>query len=142
MTDGPANFYEVLGVAPDASHDSIRVAYRGLARNFHPDTPNAPADAEVRMAEINEAWWVVGDPGRRCDYDVAAAELAGTVEGWDPAEVAAPASPVEAIVPLASAIGLILSGLGFAGGAPGLTLFGVLLIAVAVVAFVLRRRRE
>lgn len=63
-----ADHYERLGVAPTATRDDIRSAYRSLARLHHPD---AKGDASaVRMAQINEAWRVLSDPGRRAVYDM------------------------------------------------------------------------
>ena len=66
--------YEVLGVAPTAPVEDIRRAYLRLAREHHPDRhagrpPEASAAAEERMRSVNEAWAVLGDPGRRSAYD-------------------------------------------------------------------------
>lgn len=60
--------YQVLGVAPHASEDAIRRAYRRLARQHHPDA-NPGAGAE--MTAINAAWEVLGDPEKRRAYDLA-----------------------------------------------------------------------
>ncbi len=62
------DYYEVLGVARDASPDDIRKAYRNLARKFHPDV-NKEADAETRFKEINEANSALSDPEKRAVYD-------------------------------------------------------------------------
>ncbi len=64
-----ASHYELLGVAPHASHDEIRRAYRALAQVHHPDTN--PDAAAASMVEINAAWEVLGDPARRREYDWA-----------------------------------------------------------------------
>ena len=64
--------YVTLGVRPDASAAEIRDAYRALARRYHPD--HAP-EAATRMAAINEAYRVLGEPARRAVYD---ATLRGT----------------------------------------------------------------
>ena len=61
--------YKTLGVAPDASADDIRGAYRRAARAHHPDTHGE--SSAVQMAVINEAWRVVGDPQRRRVYDAS-----------------------------------------------------------------------
>lgn len=62
-----STLYELLGVAPDADRDTIRAAYRRSARSHHPDaTGGTGAD---RMAALNHAWSVLGDPQRRRDYD-------------------------------------------------------------------------
>ncbi|HEY7107281.1 MAG TPA: J domain-containing protein [Acidimicrobiia bacterium] len=63
----PKTYYEQLGVAPTASAADIRAAYRTLARTLHPD--RARGQASSRMASINEAWRVLGDPTRRAAYD-------------------------------------------------------------------------
>jgi hypothetical protein len=67
--------YESLGIAPDASPEDVRRAYLRLAREHHPDrhagssSRSGVADAERRMREVNAAWAVLGDAGRRADYD-------------------------------------------------------------------------
>jgi hypothetical protein len=60
--------YDTLGVPADASPAAIREAYRRLARVHHPDHGEADAGS---MASINEAYRVLGDPGRRAVYDAA-----------------------------------------------------------------------
>jgi hypothetical protein len=58
--------YDRLGVAPDATADELRRAYRRRARALHPDAGHGDGSA---MAELNEAWTVLSDPDRRADYD-------------------------------------------------------------------------
>jgi curved DNA-binding protein len=62
------DYYEVLGVPRDADQDTIRRAYRKLARQYHPDL-NSDADAEDRFKEIGEAYEVLSDPEKRERYD-------------------------------------------------------------------------
>jgi curved DNA-binding protein len=62
------DYYDVLGVARDASQDDIRRAYRKLAREYHPDL-NADPDAEDRFKELGEAYEVLSDPDKRGRYD-------------------------------------------------------------------------
>lgn len=61
--------YEILGVPVDASVDRIRTAYRDRARRYHPDLLRG--DGADVMAAVNEAYRVLGDPGRRAAYDRA-----------------------------------------------------------------------
>ena len=68
--DGSRNLYAILGVPPEASQDDIREAYRIMARRFHPDAnPNEGADLQFR--DIATAYEILGDTGRRFQYDAA-----------------------------------------------------------------------
>lgn len=62
------DYYQVLEVDRDASPDTIRQAYRRLAKKYHPDINNQPG-AEDRFKEINEAYAVLSDEERRAAYD-------------------------------------------------------------------------
>lgn len=64
---GPQDHYKVLQVDPEADPEVIQAAYHRLARKFHPDVGGS-ADPE-RMARLNAAWEVLGDPDRRAAYD-------------------------------------------------------------------------
>ncbi len=71
-----SDHYRALGVARGASPDTVRRAYRDLARRLHPDHqgPANPAEralAERRMRDVNAAWAVLGDPAERRRYDTA-----------------------------------------------------------------------
>ncbi|PZP28862.1 MAG: cytochrome C biogenesis protein [Roseateles depolymerans] len=62
------DYYDTLGVARDASADDIKLAYRKLARKFHPDVSKEP-DAEARFKEVGEAYEVLKDAEKRAAYD-------------------------------------------------------------------------
>jgi len=67
------DYYEVLGVARDASDEEIRKAFRKLARKYHPDVAEDKAVGEVRFKELNEAYDVLSDPEKRRKYDALGA---------------------------------------------------------------------
>src|SRR5215470_4675578 len=64
-----ANPYETLGVAPNASQDAIRKAYRKAAKETHPDLNPGKPEAEKRFKEINAAYDIIGEADRRKRYD-------------------------------------------------------------------------
>ena len=64
----PNECYAVLGVAQDASFQSIKRAYRKLARVYHPDTSTAE-NAEARFREVALAMEILSDPEERAEYD-------------------------------------------------------------------------
>jgi len=63
-----ADYYGLLGVNRDADADTLKRAYRRLARQFHPDV-NKDAGAEDRFKEISRAYEVLSDPQTRSRYD-------------------------------------------------------------------------
>ncbi|MFO0845507.1 MAG: J domain-containing protein [Gemmataceae bacterium] len=65
----PRDYYEVLGVAKDASEDQIKKAYRKLAREYHPDRNPGDKSAEAKFKEVQEAYDVLSDKDKRTKYD-------------------------------------------------------------------------
>jgi hypothetical protein len=66
------DYYAILGVAPDASPEKIKQAYRALAMLYHPDRHAFAPDAwqaKILMREINKAYEVLGDDQKRRQYD-------------------------------------------------------------------------
>lgn len=63
------DYYELLGVAPDADGAEIKKAFRSLARQYHPDVAKDDPEAETRFKEIARAYEVLSDPDKRARYD-------------------------------------------------------------------------
>ncbi|MEO5623935.1 MAG: DnaJ C-terminal domain-containing protein [Dokdonella sp.] len=62
------DYYETLGVKPDASAAEIKSAYRRLARKYHPDV-SKESGAEEKFKAVNEAYEALKEPTRRKAYD-------------------------------------------------------------------------
>jgi DnaJ-class molecular chaperone len=63
------DYYEVLGVARDASADAIKKAYRAQARKYHPDVNPGDKKAEAKFKETQQAYDILSDPEKRALYN-------------------------------------------------------------------------
>ncbi|MFQ5878214.1 MAG: molecular chaperone DnaJ [Acidobacteriota bacterium] len=63
------DYYEVLGVARNASLNDLKRAYRELAKRHHPDRNPGDKRAEELFKEASEAYAVLADPQKRARYD-------------------------------------------------------------------------
>jgi DnaJ-class molecular chaperone len=72
-----ASPYETLGVAPNASQDDIRKAYRKAAKETHPDLNPGKPEAEKRFKELNAAYDIVGDADKRKRFDAGEIDETG-----------------------------------------------------------------
>lgn len=81
------DYYEVLGVAREATDQQIKSAYRKLALKYHPDRNQGSAEAEEHFKEAAEAYAVLADPQKRSLYDRfghAGVSGAGAGAGFNP----------------------------------------------------------
>ncbi len=62
------DYYEVLGIARNATDEEIKSAFRKLAFKYHPDR-NHEDEAEEKFKEINKAYEVLSSPDKRASYD-------------------------------------------------------------------------
>lgn len=68
------DFYQVLGVARNASLPDIRAAFVRLAKHHHPDHARSTAELPGRLHEIQQAYHCLSEPGARARHDVALVE--------------------------------------------------------------------
>ena len=79
------DYYDVLGVARDASADDIKKAYRRLAMKYHPDRSAGEPENEAKFKEAKEAYEVLKDQDKRAAYDQFGHEgLQGAAGGGGP----------------------------------------------------------
>ena len=71
------DYYQILGVAKNASEEDIKKAYRNLAKKYHPDRNKGNKDAENKFKEISEAYAVLSDKEKRAQYDRLGSEAFG-----------------------------------------------------------------
>jgi molecular chaperone DnaJ len=83
------DYYDVLGVSPDAGAEEIKRAYRQLVRRYHPDISGD--DRAAAFIEAARAYEVLTDTRRRQSYDArrsASLDLSGPRGDWFADEVA------------------------------------------------------
>lgn len=69
MAENKRDYYEVLGVDKNADTDTIKKAYRKLAKKYHPDANPDDKEAEKKFKEASEAYAVLSDDAKRKQYD-------------------------------------------------------------------------
>lgn len=71
------DYYKILGIAPDATQEEIKKAYRVKSMRWHPDK-NPGMDTTAKMQDINEAYNILKDPVTRTRYDAEYARFNST----------------------------------------------------------------
>ncbi len=72
------DYYEILGINKDASEEEIKLAYRKLAKKYHPDLNRKDPKSKDKFIELKEAYDTLIDPTERRIYDDA---------GYDPRKI-------------------------------------------------------
>jgi len=111
------DYYEVLGVAKEATEADIKKAYRRLARKLHPDVNPGDKSAQKKFQDVQEAYDILRDTEKRRAYDRFG--HAGRPTGFDPSSAGPGASPGG----FGGADGSSFEGFHFEGGDIG-DLFG------------------
>jgi DnaJ-class molecular chaperone len=63
------DYYDLLGINKDSSVEEIKIAYRKLAKKYHPDLNKTDPHAKEKFIEIKEAYDTLIDPVKRKAYD-------------------------------------------------------------------------
>ena len=64
------DFYDLLGIDKDSTDEEIKLAYRKLAKKYHPDLNKTDPQAKEKFIEIKEAYDTLIDPVKRKTYDL------------------------------------------------------------------------
>ena len=84
MAENKRDYYEVLGIERGADEDTIKKAYRKMAKQYHPDLHPGDKEAEAKFKEVNEAYAVLSDADKRAAYDrYGHAAFDGSMGGGD-----------------------------------------------------------
>ncbi len=74
--------YTILGVARNASQGDIKSAYRKLAKKYHPDSNVGKPEAQAKFSQITQAYEVLGDKGKRAQFDNGEIDDEGKPKGF------------------------------------------------------------
>ena len=74
------DYYQILGVAPEARPEDIRDSYRKLAFQYHPDRNRDNSEAVEKMKQLNEAYAVLSDDDKRHQYNRLRAQFGSSAQ--------------------------------------------------------------
>jgi molecular chaperone DnaJ len=74
------DYYKILGIDKNATKDDIKKAFRKLAHQYHPDKQGGN---EAKFKEINEAYQILSDDGKRASYDTYGSAFPGGQGGGE-----------------------------------------------------------
>ena len=141
------NPYSVLGVPHDASYDDIRLAYLRLARRVHPDMRGGDPASVEQMSRINRAWELLSDTEVRVAYDLHNQDIAsdsrdngaGIHSDTDDLPITAGRLPEWLLLgaPTSCISGVFVLILGFVVDIMPMTIFGLFMLIVSAVLFLL-----
>lgn len=63
------DYYDLLGIEKDSTEEEIKIAYRKLAKKYHPDLNKTDPQAKEKFIEVKEAYDTLIDPVKRKTYD-------------------------------------------------------------------------
>ena len=78
------NYYDILGVSPNASQAEIKKSFRNLALQYHPDKNKNSEESKQKFMKIIEAYEVLSDEQARKNYDSNTLQKRGARTRWTP----------------------------------------------------------
>lgn len=97
------DLYSILNIAPTATADQIKRAYRSMAKKYHPDKNSEHLATADTFRTIKEAYETLGNPTKRMAYDKL--RLSAIPSGL--ASVAPPTVAIEELAKAAAVVGLV-----------------------------------
>jgi DnaJ-class molecular chaperone len=81
-------YYQVLSVDPESSEADLKLAYRNLARRYHPDKNlDNPSAAAEKFKEVSTAYNTLSNPAKRMYYDLFGADDDGSLQVFSSSSV-------------------------------------------------------
>ena len=74
------NYYETLGISPNADAETIQAVYRFLAKRYHPD--NGQTGDDQRFQRVRRAYQILSDPERRSEIDTKVRSIDEHGQRW------------------------------------------------------------